>query len=165
MLYLFIVIALLFEPLFCIAQQQEPRFHRIPEELLQGAELEKFHVTKDGRLWFGTNQGLASFDGSEMVHYGNKGLNGMTNFRVGEISEDKAGNLWIVSPEYGLVFFNQKTGWFKKINISINNKIPFSKIEFVSTLVDSGGLVWAGSWYRGFFRYDPSSNLSQHYNL
>lgn len=163
--YLFIVIVLLFEPLFCIAQQQEPRFHRIPEELLQGAELEKFHVTKDGRLWFGTNKGLASFDGSEMVHYANKGLNGMTNFRVGEISEDKAGNLWIASPEYGLVFFNQKTGWFKKINTSINNKIPSSKIEFVSTLVDSGALVWAGSWYRGFFRYDPSSNSSQHYNL
>lgn len=147
--------------------QKEPelRFHKISDELLQGAEIEKFFVTKDGCLWFGTNQGLASFDGSEMVYYGSKGLDGTINYRVGDICEDSIGNLWIITPEYGLAYFNRKTGLFKKIEISINEQIKSSQIGFLKIYIDRQGLIWIGSWNRGFFTFDPETNICKHYHL
>lgn len=163
----FIFFSCLFTPtLFCLAQLQTGlRFHKIPDELLQGAEVERFFVTRDGCLWFGTNKGLASFDGSEMMYYGNKGLNGPTNYRIGDLAEDVPGNLWVLSPEYGLLFFNRKTGIFKNIDIAINREAKSPQIEFSKILIDAQGVTWLGSWNRGFFMYNPKTNASAHFNL
>ncbi len=151
---------------FCIAQQPTNlRFHKIPDEFLQSAEIERFYVTKDDCLWFGTNKGLASFDGSEMIYYGSKGLNGTQNYRVTDLVEDNNGNLWLISPEYGLLYFNRKTGLFKTIDISLSKQIRSPQIEFVKIFIDTQGVLWIGSWYRGFFMYNPMTNVCKHYNL
>ena len=146
-------------------QQPKLRFHKIQDELLQGAEIERFFVTKDGCLWFGTTRGLASFDGSEMVYYGNKGLSSVPNFRVKDLVEDKDGNLWIVSTEHGVIYFNRKTGLFKKPGIAINKQIQSSQIVFAKICIAKNGILWIGTWYRGFFMYDPFTNKCSHYSL
>jgi ligand-binding sensor domain-containing protein len=165
-IYFIFSMLFLFRPAISFCQRQpELRFHKIPDELLQSAEIERFFVTKDGLLWFGTTKGLASFDGSEMVYYGNKGLNSVRNFRLQDLAEDEDGNFWILSPEHQLIYFNRKTGLFKKIDLSINEKIPSSQIEAVKICIDKNGLIWVGSWYRGFFVYNPKTNAHTHYNL
>ncbi|MEO8112432.1 MAG: histidine kinase [Ginsengibacter sp.] len=146
-------------------QQPELRFHKIPDELLQGAEIEKFFITRDGCLWLGTSQGLASFDGSEMTYYGNKGLQGTANYRVADLCEDSNGNLWMITPEHGVLSFNRKTGVFKRTDISINEKIKSSQIQFAKIFIDRQGIVWVGSWGQGLFKYNPLSNTCEHYNI
>ena len=156
----------MFGPAISFCQRHpELRFHKIPDELLQSAEIEKFFVTRNGCLWFGTNLGLASFDGSETMYYGNKGLGGVSNYRVTDLCEDKTGNLWMITPDYGISYFNRKTGLFKKIEISVNEKINSSQIQFIKIFIDRQGLVWLGSRNNGLFKYDPSTNAYSHYNI
>jgi anti-sigma regulatory factor (Ser/Thr protein kinase) len=163
----FILTALLFSySLISFCQQQpELRFHKVSDELLQGAELKRFFVTKDGLLWFGTNKGLASFDGSEMIYYGNKGLDGPSNFGINDLAEDNAGNLWLLSSEYGLLFFNRKTGAFKKINVFVNEHIKASQITFVKVFLDQQEILWIGTVNSGLLEYNPATNIWQHYNI
>lgn len=143
----------------------EMRFRKISDEVLQGAEIRSFVSTREGLLWFGSNKGLASFDGSEMVYYGSKGLATNTNYRITDLCEDNRKNLWLITPELGLVFFNRKSASFKRIEISINKKIQSPQIQFVKVYIDRQGIVLIGTWNRGFFTYDPQTKVSHHYNL
>lgn len=143
----------------------EMRFRKISDDALKGVDIRSFIATRDGLLWFESNKGLASFDGSEMVYYRNKGLETGANYRVTGLCEDSRGNLWIITPELGLLFFNRKSGLFKRIEISINKKIQSAKIQFVKIYIDRQGIIWIGTWDRGFFTYDPQTKVSRHYNL
>lgn len=165
--YFILLINIFFQLQVSFAQQPELRFHKISDELLQGAEIEKFFVTRDGCLWLGTSQGLASFDGSEMIYYGNKGLQGTANYRVADLCEDRnrSGNLWMITPEYGVICFTRKTGLFKRTEISVNEKIKSSQIQFAKIFIDRQGIVWIGSWGQGLFEYNPLTNISRYYNI
>lgn len=147
------------------SQDEVVRFHKVQQELIQGTETERYFVTKDNRLWFGTNRGLASFDGSEMLYYGSKGLGGINNFRINDLCEDKLENLWIATDRKGLVSFNRKTGWFKEINIAISDKASAKEIIYTTIFNDEKGLIWTGTWDRGFFIYNPATNTYNHFNL
>ena len=140
-------------------------FHKIPDELLQGSELERFFVTKDGLLWFGTNQGLASFDGSQMVYYGSKGLTEGANFKITDLIEDDADNLWLATTEYGLLFFNRKTGLFKKINLVTEEQLKSKRLLIAKLFIDRQGLLWVGTRDLGLFEFNPATYICRHYNI
>ncbi|MEO7044857.1 MAG: histidine kinase [Ferruginibacter sp.] len=163
----FFISALVLFPATCLFSQknQELRFHKIPDELLQGADLERFFVTKDGLLWFGTSQGLASFDGSQMVYYASKGMSEGANFRVNDLIEDAAANLWIATPEYGLLFFNRKTGVFKKINFATEEQLKSQRILIAKLFIGREGVLWIGTSNAGLFEYAPATKSCNHYNI
>lgn len=151
---------------FSLAQTPgDLRFHKIPDELLKGAELERFFITRDGYLWFGSNNGIASFDGSEILYYGNKGLSGAANYRIADLAEDARGNIWFLAPNYGLVFFDRFTGHFDQKKFTLSTSLKSTQIDLVSLLIDAEGIVWIGAWNYGLFRYDPATATCTHFNL
>jgi len=53
---------------------------------------------RDGRLWVGTAEGLAAFDGSGFTTYDGAETEGMAGNKVRALLEDRGGRLWIGTP-------------------------------------------------------------------
>src|SRR5690349_17653664 len=90
-------------------------------------------IIKDryGLIWFGTEDGLDKFDGTNFTIYRHK-PGDTTSLQANEIlalHEDKAGNLWIGTSGGSLSLYNRKTDAFinfpanQGINSIINNVI------------------------------------------
>ncbi len=162
----FLLVIFFFQCAIISAQTSgEFQFRKINDEVLGGAEISRLFPTTDGLVWFGTNKGLASFDGSEIVNYGNNGQAIAFGDRIFDLCEDKNGNLWFTTIESGLIYFNRQSGTFRKIELSINHEITSSDIFFGKVYVDRQGIVWVGTGDRGFFSYDPKTNVSHHYHF
>jgi ligand-binding sensor domain-containing protein len=54
--------------------------------------------TRDGRLWVGTAEGLAAFDGSGFTTYDGAETEGLAGNKIRALLEDRAGRLWIGTP-------------------------------------------------------------------
>ena len=54
--------------------------------------------SRDGRLWVGTAEGLAAFDGSGFTTYDGAETEGLAGNKIRALMEDRAGRLWIGTP-------------------------------------------------------------------
>lgn len=54
--------------------------------------------TRDGRLWVGTAEGLAVFDGSGFTTYDGTETEGLAGNKIRALMEDRTGRLWIGTP-------------------------------------------------------------------
>jgi len=102
---------------------------------------------KNGNYWFGTNE-----DG--IIRYNGKTLEKMSiadvspYFRVLEIVEDKADNLWFATSE-GLIKFDGEN--FKIF--SVKEGLPSTDMEIWGLAIDKNGLIWIGAT-GGVFQFD-----------
>lgn len=89
---------------------------------------------KDGFLWFGTNDGLNKYDGYNFTVFkpikdNDSSIKGRI---IQDVETDSYGNLWIVTLDGGLNYFNSKKELFKNFNTkladfgSYANKITIS---------------------------------------
>lgn len=115
-------------------------------------ELKAVHLTTafsdvDGNIWIGT------FDKGYQVAYSmpysfndDPALNSLVEGRfVTRIAEDKAGNLWIGTRYYGLMFYDAATGSAKVYDKSNFGPFRDANNDFIqSLLIDSRGDLWAG---------------------
>jgi ligand-binding sensor domain-containing protein/signal transduction histidine kinase len=62
--------------------------------------------THDGYLWVGTFGGLARFDGLRFVTFGVHNSDAFANNRIGNLFEDRTGDLWIGTDSAGLTRFH-----------------------------------------------------------
>ena len=87
----------------------------------------------DGRLWVGTNCGLAKFDGHRLETFAEK--DGLTNSCVWALAEDRKDNIWIGT--YGGGIFRYSDGRF--IQYTIEQGLP-SRIVFQITVARDDSL-------------------------
>ena len=92
---------------------------------------------RKGNYWFGTNgDGIIRYDGQALEKMTIAGIS--PYFRVLEIAEDKAGNLWFATSE-GLIKYNgQKFTTF-------SNEDGMQDEEIWGLTIDKKGLIWVGS--------------------
>lgn len=117
-----------------------------------------------GMLWIGTEDGLASFDGTEFTTYFHEDSeNSLPKNYIVDIVEDKKGYLWI-STSGGLARFDPFTNCFQRI------KLPFDKEGLFSAgtakiYIDKEDVFWIASYRGGFFSYDPEGEKITRYTL
>ena len=101
---------------------------------------------KAGNIWFSTSgKGVYRYDGTSFTNFTTK--DGLNDNDVGEIIEDKAGN----------ILFGTKSGICKYDGKSISNYTAHddaSKKSISSLLEDREGNLWFGVWGEGIYRYD-----------
>ena len=102
---------------------------------------------KNGNYWFGTN-------GDGIIRYNGKTLEKMSiadvspYFRVLEIVEDKADNLWFATSEGLMKFDGEKFKTF-----SIKEGLSNTDLEIWGLAIDKNGLIWIGAT-GGVFQFD-----------
>ncbi len=100
-----------------------------------------------GRLWSGTQNGLAQQDGEDWKIYTTS--NGLSENIVRALAENAEGDLWIGTESRGLDLF--KHGQFISYPAS-ENALPGNDISCL--YLDQEGVLWVGTSGHGLARYD-----------
>ncbi|MCU0426306.1 MAG: methyl-accepting chemotaxis protein [Candidatus Kapabacteria bacterium] len=106
--------------------------------------------TRDGYLWFGSQEGVVRFDGVRFTVFDKQHTEGIKENNVYALCEDKEGKLWVGTYVGGISVYSK--GVFK--NYSKEQGIDGD----VSTIFqDSKGTIWVGS-NNGIFRFNTQSD-------
>jgi len=121
----------------------------------------------DGMMWFGTENGLNSFDGYEFNHYKRQRGNpqALNNDFVFDIAEGKNANLWIATNGGGLARLNRATGRVKTFRHDAANPDSIAGNIVRRILIDDTGIIWVGTRGAGLDRFDPATETFEHFDL
>ncbi len=99
--------------------------------------IECIYKDSDGLVWFGTRNGLCSFDGySIKIYWSGNDPASISGDRILSIAEDKTGNLWIGTHSDGVNKFDKRTEKFTRYNNidAVNERINRIKVFHDSTI-------------------------------
>jgi diguanylate cyclase (GGDEF)-like protein len=121
----------------------------------------------NGLMWFGTENGLNSYNGYEFQHYkrerGNPAALG-SDF-IYAIEEDANGNLWIATNGGGLAMLDRSNDSFTSYRHDPLDSNSISSNVIRALLVDTDGSIWIGTRDAGLDRFDPASGQITHYRF
>lgn len=140
-------------------------FKKVTHSFMPAITSEYFFFSNDDMIWFSTAKGLASFDGSELLHHNN--LKQATDYaltRVASMLEDKLHNFYIITP-LGFFYYDRKKETFSKLEYPFKNPKEKKIITYSTLYQDPNGLIYLGSMNDGLFIYDPFKKLFEHINL
>jgi ligand-binding sensor domain-containing protein/class 3 adenylate cyclase/predicted metal-dependent HD superfamily phosphohydrolase len=148
----------------CIAQQSSIKFGRLGlKEGLSQSDVLSIQQTKNGLLWFGTQDGLNVYNGFEFKVYSHDLLNpfSISNSYIHAVLEENDSLLWI-GTENGLNLFNTGTQKFK--NVFHSEKYKKLKVNVWALAKDSIGDLWVGT-DRALYRIDVKTNQIEKIDL
>ena len=102
--------------------------------------------TRDGYLWFGTELGLARFDGVRFAIFDRKNTPELKGNVVQALAEDSEGTLWISTNGGGLTQY--RNGIFSAVAEELGQSNSAQALY-----VDRSGAVWIGTDGDGAVRY------------
>lgn len=109
------------------------------------------HVDKNDNIWFGTNFGLAEFDGEIWNIYDNTNSNILDE--IFSITSDSKNNLWIGTFS-GTLLARKQNNWIAfYLNDISEPEIPYNTITCVIT--DQSDNKWIGT-YKGLFKFNEN---------
>ena len=113
------------------------RFQPVRNARLLGRNILAIHQDRRGRLWVGTDAGLACWDEHEWQWFNQQ--NGLAGDQITAIADDAAGDLWFGTARDGLSRWHD--GEFTAIHQT--NGLPCANIT--SLCVDREGVLWVGT--------------------
>lgn len=102
---------------------------------------------KNGLMWFGTNDGLNKFDGTNFTvyTYNSNDNSSIPSNDITSLLEDRTGRLWVGTSGGGLAYYDAKHNLFKSFE---GDGIPGRKSEFnvITLFEDQAGNIWVGTF-------------------
>lgn len=127
-----------------------------------------FLMDSRGFMWFGTNNGLARWDGLNFKYYFPEKDNplSLSHPAVFRMVEDKNGFIWIGTIGGGLNKFDPEEEKFTTYIKRSSEKEGYTNTdEIVSLLIDSEDQIWAGTYNAGFNLFDPETGKFQNFAI
>ena len=120
-----------------------------------------------GLMWFGTENGLNSYNGYEFEQFLRERGNpqALSNDFVYDVEEDSDGNLWIATNGGGLARMDRKTRKFESFRHDSGNPDSVSGNIIRTLLIDAEGIIWLGTRGAGLDRFDPQEKRFTHYSF
>lgn len=152
-----LIILVCFLSAICLTLHSQTRIvrHYTINEGLANNAVYSISQDKKGRMWFGTIDGLHSFDGNIIRVWRDERVSSLGS-NIYTIKEDDRQHLWIGSDQ-GLSLFNLKTESFCAFSTqtSMGSRIntPVSRIT-----MDSNKNMWIATVGQGIFRYNPHTD-------
>ncbi len=101
--------------------------------------------TRDGYIWFGTQEGLVRFDGARFVVFDHSRQGNLPHNYVTALLEDQYGSLWIGTTDGALTRY--RTGHFNTLN--------WPAVRSITSLAqDVEGTLWIATREDGLFTFD-----------
>jgi hypothetical protein len=118
--------------------------------------------TKDGLIWVGSDKGIYTYDGKNVMPYINQENNAHVPYRVTDMKTDASGRLWVTTLGHGVL-------------VIVNNKIEktFNKAQKLSTntvncVAFDNSYTWLGS-DKGVYRCEYTKmeflNINKYFGL
>jgi ligand-binding sensor domain-containing protein/serine phosphatase RsbU (regulator of sigma subunit) len=152
----YITLFFLFTGIYCFAQNQSDiKFSHISlEQGLSQSVVYDIFQDRDGLLWFGTQDGLNSYDGYKFTVFqndpkddvsGGNSNKSLSNNSVRGICEDNSGVLWICTENGGVNRFDKYSGKFTVYKNEPNNPACISSNASRCIYADWSGNIWIGT--------------------
>lgn len=121
----------------------------LPSDYILSMDFDKY-----GRLWIGTENGMASFDGTVISKY-MRGTGAVSGNELNAVLADKFyDRVWFATKRDGLGFYDLRTGnsvFFRHDKANPNS--PLSD-EITCLRQDDAGNVWFGTYTEGVGKYN-----------
>ena len=120
-----------------------------------------YSITQDSkkRMWFGTIDGLHSFDGNRIKVWRNSSISTLGS-NIYTVVEDSC--FLYIGSDKGLSLLNMKTEEFMKLNGIIDTSIEIhTSVSHI--MKDSKGRVWISTMGQGLFCLNPKMKDIDHY--
>jgi signal transduction histidine kinase/ligand-binding sensor domain-containing protein/CheY-like chemotaxis protein len=130
--------------------------HITPKEGLPNTFILSVFQDQKGFIWFGTNNGLARYDGYNFKVYQPDPDNphALGNKSISNIFADKQNKLWLVLRSNGIDHFDPKTDTFEHFVYNPTDRYSITGTDITCYFCDSKGNVWFGT-PNGINRYNP----------
>lgn len=115
---------------------------------------------KHGYMWFGTQDGLNKFDGTNFTvfKHSNDISNTISDNYISSIIEDKNEDLWIGTRNGGINKYDLETGMLTYY-LHQNDEANSISHNRVSSIVETNdGIIWIGTYGGGLNRFNPKTN-------
>ena len=123
---------------------QGEQFRRVTGNGLIDSQVQAIHQERTGRLWFGTLNGLVSWNEREWKRFTTR--DGLSSDMITAMADDEQGDLWIGTRHGGLNRLHEgKFTSFRK-----SDGLPSDDIS--SLLLDAQGVLWIATFNRGLAR-------------
>lgn len=142
-LFKLLVICLWALPLFLAGQVTYKNYNSASG--LPSNEVYCVHQDKQGYMWFGTDHGLAKFNGQDFTVYTSN--DGLTDNTVFSIREDSRGRLWFLTFGGGICYY--EVGAFHPHPLNDSIKILFQEKMPTSWHITNKGEIWFGITGKG----------------
>ena len=121
----------------------------------------------DGRMWFGTENGLNSYDGYEFRYYKRERGNpaALSNDFIFDVAEAADGSLWIATNGGGLANLDRKSGEVRSFRHDAADESTIASNVIRDLHVSSDGMLWIGTRGSGLDRFDPKTETFTHVPL
>jgi ligand-binding sensor domain-containing protein len=120
-----------------------------------------------GLMWFGTENGLNSYNGYEFAHYKRERGNpaALASDFIYDLAEDADGNLWIATNGGGLAIMDRKSQQISSYRHDAADASSIAGNVVRAVMIDAAGSIWVGTRGAGVDRLDPVSGEFTHYSL
>lgn len=117
-----------------------------------------------GFVWFGTQDGLARYDGTRMHVYRSidKDPTSISSGYITALTVDATGNLWVGTAEHGVNLYDPSTDQFTRY-VRDASKAALSSEGVTSIAQDHKGRVWLAMSGGGLNRFEPTSRTFTKY--
>jgi len=116
---------------------------------------------REGFLWFGTNEGLAKYDGYRFTLFAPPQSGQESSVRpasVFPIIEDSRGDIWFGTNGYGLFHFSKENEEFSQFIHDPENPAGLAGNTILSLKEDKSGNLYIGTRHNGLCRYERQNN-------
>ena len=119
-----------------------------------------------GFLWFGTQDGLARYDGVGFKVYAMRDdSTGLSAPTVLDLDEDSRGFLWVATVGGGLDRFDPVTETFTWYRNDPRDSTTLPGNDLTNLLIDRDGSIWVGGLSSGLSCFDPATGHCRNYPL
>ncbi|MDX1516575.1 MAG: two-component regulator propeller domain-containing protein [Woeseiaceae bacterium] len=121
----------------------------------------------DGLMWFGTENGLNSYNGYDFTHYRRQRGNprALASDFIFDVAEDGDGQLWIATNGGGLAKLDRKTGHVNNWRHEAGKAGSVSSNVIRRVLIDDAGHIWLGTRGAGLDRFDPKTGTAENFDF
>ncbi|NRB50887.1 MAG: hypothetical protein HRU41_24670, partial [Saprospiraceae bacterium] len=150
------------------AQKQHTQFnHPLDKSSLAKEHFRDIYQDRQGLIWFGTRNGLVSFDGYQYKVFAHMGTDStsLLNDYVFNILEDQDLDVLWVGTENGLGRFDMKTEVFKNYIYQPGDSTGLSHPQVLKILQTQDGQIWLATEGGGLNQFNPIAETFTRFDL
>lgn len=138
-----------------IQAQQHNYFIPIKPDVLSNTSIRCFFKDNNSFIWFGTDEGLLRYDGTNLVRYEHNPNDetSISHNNVNAIVQGKDNSLWVGTTK-GLCKFNREKNNFINFHSIARNQDSLTNVCITSLAIDSAEKLWIGTHGGGINIYD-----------